>query len=110
MTARDATRDESIQVGDMVVMVRGHDCLYQRKAGVPFVVTGFVRPKGGGWTCGYCKQRSVGADEPGALGLLSKKKVTEYSAPAIPISWLKRIPPLAELESEKTQEDIREPA
>ena len=27
-----------------------------------------------------------------------------------PLSWLKRIPPLSELEGERTQEDIREPA
>ena len=28
----------------------------------------------------------------------------------VPLAWLKRIPPLSELEGEKTQEDIREPA
>lgn len=27
-----------------------------------------------------------------------------------PLQWLKRIPPLSELEGERTQEDIREPA
>lgn len=34
----------------------------------------------------------------------------EFHRIGVPMPWLRKVPPLEELEGEKTQEDIREPA
>lgn len=90
--------DKPISVGDLVMMVRGHECVLARAGGRPFVVTALVHPWGGGWHCGICHKDSAGPNEIGAAGL--------GRGDGIPISWLKRIPPLDELESEKRDEEI----
>lgn len=97
--------DKQISIGDLVVAVRGHECLLERVGGIPFTVTGFLNPKGGGWTCTYCEMRSAGPNEVGVLGVRPDRKVTRNSAPIIPISFLKRIPPLGDLEGEKDAAD-----
>ena len=56
--------------------------------------------------------------EHGCTTCSTTKTATGASAPAVqvghellwPLAWIKRIPPLSELEGVKTQEDIREPA
>jgi hypothetical protein len=52
-----------------------------------------------------CKCMGCGAPIPYEV---CAAELSEY--PGTPLSWLKRIPPLSELEGERTQEDIREPA
>lgn len=95
-----------IRVGDLVVMVRGHECLYAKGAGIPFTVTELVHPTGGGWMCGYCQQRSAGPNEEGALGIKPYRATSPGNLTAIPISWLKRIPPLSQLDDVKCDEEL----
>lgn len=108
----------AIKVGDLVQVVRGHSCLMERVGGYTFTVTGLVQAIGGGWTCSICGERDIARhDAYGAAGCprpptrihLPYAHLTKGKA-NIPLSSLKRIPPLEELEGERTQEDIREPA
>ena len=102
--------DKPISVGDLVMVVRGHSCHMSQWGGVPFRVEGFVSPTGGGWTCGLCKARDVATNERAALGLPGSYVSGIDARRAMPLSWLRRIPPLSELEGQRTQEDMREPA
>ena len=86
-------------MGDLVVVVRGHDCAY----GYTFRVVRFVSQTGGGWTCPKCRQRDLAPEELTAANW-------RETPGGFPVGWLKRIPPLDELESTKTDEPIKEPA
>lgn len=109
---------EPISVGDLVQVVRGHSCLMSRVGGYTFTVTEFVKQIGGGWTCGICGERNLGKhDSYGAAGC--PKPPTRIHQPyahltkgaaCIPLSFLKRIPPLSELEGERRDEKLTEPA
>ena len=95
--------ERPITVGDLVQVVRGHSCILARVGGWTFVVVEIVQPRGGGWYCEHCKTENAGPNEPGAA-----RRIGEGAY--LPLSWLKRIPPLAELEGQRTEESIREPA
>ena len=90
--------NKPISVGDLVQIVRT-DCEESARK-----VVGLVYTVGGigteGRHCNWCKQEYPAS----AIALFAGTKR------GAPLPWLKRIPPLEELEGEKTQEDIREPA
>lgn len=84
---------EPIKVGDLVMKVRAccdrqldHWC----KAGVPWVVEGFS--DAGKCYCQYC----------GATFL----SVTYVLPKQVWVNWLKKIPPLSELQGEKRDEEL----
>ena len=90
---------EPIKVGDMVVVVRGMPCCGHSTPmqGHIFRVAQIRERTMTRFPCLYCAAES---DNPAALG--GEKPVD--------LCRLKRIPPLSELEGERTQEDLREPA
>ncbi len=90
---------EPIKVGDLVMFVKA--CCDRFRDGVTVfrVVSINARPLGA--HCSWC-----GRDLP-KEARASDEPVSDSGAP---LSWLKRIPPLSELESEKQKEDLREPA
>ena len=89
--------DKPIAVGDLVVVVKGcPHCSY--RLGLTFVVAKMEPSRPAGFMCGGCN-----ADD-----IHGPCMAVFYSAyRAIPIPWLKRIPPLDELESAKTEEALR---
>lgn len=92
------TDRRAIQVGDLVQVVRGHDCAL----GFTFKVVRFNPQTGGGWMCPRCKARDLGPRE--MIGATQ----SNASTGGFPVGWLKRIPPLDELEGERTDEQIKE--
>ena len=100
------TDSARIKVGDLVMMVRGHGCGLRLRGGVPFVVTGFVAPFGGGWTCSVCEQRNAGPNENAALGLKPLRKAPKGEYAAIPVSWLIKIDPPALSETTNESQEI----
>ena len=86
-----------IQVGDLVQVVRGMPCCgaVTPMQGHIFKVTGFKETKG---KCKNCSAR--------ANGWMSAKG----GMFPIDVPRLKRIPPLSELEGQRTEEGIKEPA
>jgi hypothetical protein len=97
--------DKPIGVGDLVMMVRGHECLFQRSAGVPFTVRKIVAPMGGGWTCNYCNLRNAGPNVPAATGIKVIDTQGRWNVAGIPVSWLIRIDS-TELETEHTEDEV----
>jgi hypothetical protein len=91
--------DKPISVGDLVVVVRGHVC----DLGETFIVTRIDRWSGG-WVCTKCGEESDD-DYVGA-----SPSTDPMDRHCVPLPWLKRIPPLSELEGERTQEEMKEPA
>lgn len=88
---------EQIKVGDLVMVVRATQCCGNVAAnGWTYIVRRLVP---GPFVCYGCRKSS---NEPSAFGAPDGSMVR--------LSRLKRIPPLSELEGERTQEDIREPA
>lgn len=88
---------EPIKVGDLVCVVRDKCC--GRRLGLTFVVGEIWdggKRKGSCFYCGFKPREAIACSDnsPDSLGA--------------PLSWLKRIPPLSELESEKREE--KEPA
>lgn len=91
--------DEPINVGDLVMLVRGHECLMARHGGLIFRVAQLVPQRGGGWKCPKCGERDIGKNDAwGAHWTMEDK--------GIPLSWLKRIPPLDELDDVQRDEEI----
>jgi hypothetical protein len=88
--------DRPIQVGDLVQVVRGHEC----DLGSTFRVGQIREPTLWGWICPKCSCIDRSPE-------LWADRGDEHGAP---LSWLKRIPPLDELEGERTQENLKEPA
>jgi hypothetical protein len=89
----------AIKAGDLVMMVRGHECAMESVGYIPFVVTGFASPWGGGWECPKCGQRSAGPNEVAAIGWFSKRI-------RIPISWLRKIEPPAIPETTERETEV----
>lgn len=88
-----------IAVGDLVVVVRWPCC--KGDIGHTFVVAGLeTRPDVA--HCGYCGATG------GHTGMHAKARRGDGGL--YPLEFLKRIPPLGELEGEDTKEDLREPA
>ena len=91
---------EPIQVGDLVaVIVSCHPPAF----GSFFVVGGFEH--GSVSNCIFC-----GKEHLGPFARAEDHFGPERQFFTAPLSWLKRIPPLAELEGQRTEETIREPA
>lgn len=88
---------ERIEVGDLVMVVRGHSCLVAKIAGIPWIVAGFLSPSGGGWTCSICHMKSACGPEIAA---------TNSGTWRIPVSYLKKIDPPALPESIEHKEEI----
>jgi hypothetical protein len=89
---------EPIKVGDVVMQV--HSCC-GAYLGRIFMVE-HIRPGPGSiywFVCGKC-----------TAPRFQPVYAFTYGIAAAPLAWLKRIPPLSELEGVKTEEDIREPA
>lgn len=92
--------DRPIQVGDLVQVVRGHEC----DLGDIFILKEIFFQHDG-WHCPHCG--ADGDDDGCDIGIKSRKgNIWE----GVNMKFLKRIPPLSELESERTQENLREPA
>ena len=86
-----------IKTGDMVVIVY-QCCSVDSELGHVFRVTKVLET---GTGCSYCGDTFEGLCAEAADG----------SGPhAVPLHWLKRIPPLEELEGQNQKEDLREPA
>jgi hypothetical protein len=88
--------DKPISVGDLVMVVRA--CCSRRVRPLIFKVARIDEGTIGG-ICVDCGAQMPTDSFGGPDGPVGQ-----------PVSWLKRIPPLSELEGETTQEDIREPA
>lgn len=87
-----------ISVGDLVMVVRGHECSVAKAGGIPWTVTGIVEPIGGGYYCDICKRHSAWGEERAATGY---KKGSHA-----PLSWLIRIDPPAIPETVEQREEI----
>ena len=94
--------DRPIQAGDLVMLVRHcTPAMNNGSLGAVFVVKEIVHHQID--SCVLC-----GANHTGMYA----RPVAKYAGThtRAPLSWLKRIPPLDELEGAKTQEKLREPA
>lgn len=95
------TDSAKIQVGDLVMVVRGRRCCGYAKFGMVHHVTQIRMSSKAGIKCTNCgtihstKQRVPVSERPHGVTELYR---------------LKRIPPLSELESSKTDEPMKEPA
>ena len=89
--------DRPIQVGDLVQIVRGTRCC--NKPGHVGLIYTVTRMKSSKWHCSHCNS------EESELLVAGVGHMNGYE-----MSRLKRIPPLEELEGEKTEKDLREPA
>ena len=84
----------AIKTGDLVVVVRGHEC----DLGNIFRVSKMMSAPSGHWHCLQCRwgawSDDVGCfrDGPGGYGA--------------PLSWLRKIDPLDELEKTEREEEI----
>jgi hypothetical protein len=87
--------NKSISVGDLVQVVRGHACDIGN-VGVVQEISVW-----GWWYCPECHACETGEFVAATLR-------TPISG--APLEWLKRIPPLEELEGQRTEEKIHEPA
>lgn len=94
--------DRPIQVGDLVQIVRWPCC--GEFLGVVFVVGEIFRHKSHP-QCTACKQTIHEATL-----CLEGNSAPNKDKLCAPKPWLKRIPPLEELEGQKSQEDMKEPA
>jgi len=90
--------ERPISVGDLVMVVRGHEC----HKGEVYTVHGIEPATAIPWKCKRCK-------EVVKVGEYTFVDVTGRSE-GFPDSWLRRIPPLTELEGERTEEKLKEPA
>lgn len=80
-----------IKVGDLVQVVRGHPC---DLGNVGVVLDIHTWPL---WSCPKCGKYESGPFVGATL---------HFPFSGAPLSWLKRIPPLSELEGEKRDEEI----
>jgi hypothetical protein len=92
---------EPIKVGDLVMIVRGHECAVRLKGGIPYTVTAIVPQVGGGWYCNACNTKDHAPHD-----LFGAALWHTGHGNGMPLSWLKRIPPLSELDDVKNDEEI----
>ena len=99
MEVREVAVSKPISVGDLVVVVRGTKCCGAgRHVGKIFKVTGFIDQ--GYIACSACgRVRSVQLRTAFGISI----------HPGYDVNRLKRIPPLSELEGERTEEKLHEP-
>jgi len=90
--------DRPIQVGDLVVIVKScPHCGNATDLGIIFEVRGLFMSDGRMNCCGNVDNEMTAEDHiPDGGGT--------------PVSVIKRIPPLSELEGQRTEENIKEPA
>ena len=89
----------AIKVGDLVQVVKWPCC--GRLLGHVFTV-GKLWNVDSPHRCMYC-----GTDAPKGIAAVSMESPTDVGGM---VQWLKRIPPLEELEGQNQKEDLREPA
>lgn len=89
-----------ISQGDMVVVVKPRRCGFANTVGNIFIAGEIVFSK----KRGRCVTCNAVTYPRGTL------RTTNHKGNCIEVDRLKRIPPLDELEGERTKEDIREPA
>jgi hypothetical protein len=93
--------NKPISAGDLVYVVRACDCNRERGVGRMFVV---AKIEGAyNWHCKYCA--TIFTD-----GRLLAYGDAWFGDGYHPVAWLRRIPPLEELEGQRTEEKIHEPA
>lgn len=90
--------ERPIQVGDLVQVVRFPCCSCGGNLDAIFKIDEIRRNDLFKCTCHY----SLGGDY-GPVAAIPNRI-------AAPVAWLRRIPPLSELDSTDTKEDLREPA
>jgi len=96
--------DKPISVGDLVQVVRWGKCRCNGRLGLIFRVSSMGEWDAGGF-CSNCKTQSV--IPPGVKFTYAR---AEGMAAYAPVHWLRRIPPLDDLEGEKRDEKLKEPA
>lgn len=87
-----------ISKGDLVMVVRGHDCIVAKLGGIPFRVEKLVPQRGGGWSCSVCGGHSFHPEAMWGAG--------SHLANAVPLSCLKKIDPPSELEGVDEKETL----
>lgn len=93
---------EPIKAGDLAIIVRAKRCGCAESVGWIVLVEGIQSHLAG--RCYECGQITYTVSTPAAIVLDSKGRAT------IELSRLKRIPPLSELEGEKNDSKLTEPA
>ena len=88
---------ERITVGDLVMVVRGHRCQFERLGGVIFVVQRIIDPNFGGYRCPACSQHSIAPHSQAA---------ERCQGCCVPLPWLKKIRPLDEPETTERDESL----
>lgn len=88
--------EKPISVGDLVMVVRGHACTVSAFGGLPVRVGEIRAPYGKSWDCARCGGKKVAPTSP----------YVPHNGAALPLPWLKRIPPLDELEDVKRDETV----
>lgn len=91
--------DRPIQAGDLVVVVKNH-CTDN---GVGLIFRLGKIDENDSFHCRHCRTRLPQYPLLAPISL-------PYGICWVPLEWLKRIPPLSELEGEKRDEPIKEPA
>lgn len=97
--------DRPIQVGDLVQVIRSSHVCGEAHLGRIFAVEKMPMPNPG-VECLICGAKNVALRNTPVVGFSCKPGKLGY----MPASWVRRIPPLDELEGEKQKEDLREPA
>ena len=93
--------EKPISVGDLVMVVRGHECVVNLKGGIPYRVKGFSMQKNGGWMCGECGSKDLAVND-----LVAAILWQVIPGNGIPLSWLKRIDPDALTDDVQTKEEL----
>ena len=90
---------EPIKVGDLVMVVRGHECLIKCAGGHIFTVTKIVAQIGGGWFCEACIHGGIAPNEKyGAAGFNTN------DPGIIPLGFLRKIdPPVLDETTDETE-------
>jgi hypothetical protein len=91
---------DQIKVGDLVMVVRGHECTIAVFVGIPYTVQALHAQRNGGWRCPHCKETDIAPNEFTGAQLLPDR------LHAIPLSWLKKIDPPALPEDVTRDEEI----
>lgn len=87
-----------IKVGDLVRVIRAHDCDPYRGYGTIFTVAK-IAPARNLW-CNTCGAVYASDGRPLAYGTIAD------GAGWHPVEWLRRIPPLHELEDERPEDEV----
>lgn len=103
MKSQRHTPSSPIGVGDLVRIVQSHDC--DPNLGLGYITTVERIEIARAFQCAKCMKIDHSLDgQKLAYGTIAG------TSGYWPLAWLRRIPPLAELEDQDTREDLREPA